>query len=146
MTLCEELKDTRVSTRLRRTISGLRYLSSPILASSAIHNTKLHTLTKLRNTCNPPFDCASKYVHSVRRPTAGLTNQALWEARSWYIWQNMLLLYILVSIIMRRASEASLFFLGFPREKKPLHNGSYEHRVPKNKKQNIILYQGCLCV
>ena len=34
-------------------------------------------------------------------------------------------------IFMRRASEASLFFLGFPREKKPLHNGSYEHRVPK---------------
>ena len=37
---------------------------------------------------------------------------------------------------MRRASEASLSFLGFPREKKPLHNGSYEHRVPKNKNNN----------
>ena len=32
------------------------------------------------------------------------------------------------------------------REKKPLHNGSYEHRVSKKKKKNIILYQGCLCV
>ena len=48
-------------------------------------------------------------------------------------------------IIMRRASEASLFVLGFPRKKKPLHNGSYEHRVPKIKKQNIILYT-FLCV
>ena len=49
--------------------------------------------------------------------------------------------------IIRRASEASLFLLGFPREKKPLHNGSYEHRVPKiKKKTNIILYQGCLRV
>ena len=47
---------------------------------------------------------------------------------------------------MRRASEASLFFLGFPRKKKPLHNGSYEHRVPKIKNKNIILYQGCLFV
>ena len=36
-------------------------------------------------------------------------------------------------LVMRRASEASLFFFGIPREKKPLHNGSYEHRVPKNK-------------
>ena len=27
-------------------------------------------------------------------------------------------------ILMKRASEASLFFLGFQREKKPLHNGS----------------------
>ena len=40
------------------------------------------------------------------------------------------------TIVMRRASEAILFFLGFPRKKKPLHNGSYEHKVPKNKKQN----------
>ena len=46
---------------------------------------------------------------------------------------------------MRRASEASLFFLSFPREKKPVHNGSHEHRVPKMNKPNIILYQGCLC-
>ena len=36
-------------------------------------------------------------------------------------------------IIMRRASEASLFFLGFPRKNKPLQTGSYEHRVPKIK-------------
>ena len=50
--------------------------------------------------------------------------------------------------ITRRTSEASLFFLGFPRKKKPLHNGSYEHRVPKMKKQNILLYRVCvwLCV
>ena len=34
---------------------------------------------------------------------------------------------------MRRASEASLFFLGFPRKNKPLQTGSYEHRVPKIK-------------
>ena len=32
-----------------------------------------------------------------------------------------------IELVMRRASEASLFFLGFPREKKPLHNESYEH-------------------
>ena len=33
-----------------------------------------------------------------------------------------------------------------PLGKKPLHNGSYEHRVTKIKKQGIFLYQGCLCV
>ena len=41
-------------------------------------------------------------------------------------------------LVMRRASEASLFFLGFPRKKKPLHNGSYEHRVPKIKNQTLF--------
>ena len=51
---------------------------------------------------------------------------------------------------MRRAIKASLFSLGFPRSKKPLHNGSYEYRVPeKKKKLNIMLYYvwvcGCLC-
>ena len=39
---------------------------------------------------------------------------------------------------MRRASEASLFFLGFRRKKKPLHNGSYEHRVPKIKNKTFF--------
>ena len=57
--------------------------------------------------------------------------------------------------IMRHASEASLFFLGFPRKKKTLHNGSYEHRVPKIKiiwKKNTLFctrYVGvgvCMCV
>ena len=54
-------------------------------------------------------------------------------------------------VIMRRASEASLFFVGFPRKKKPLHNGSYEHRVPKKIYMYIYIYysvQGmfvCLC-
>ena len=42
--------------------------------------------------------------------------------------------------VMRRASEASLFFLGFSGKNKPLHNGSYEHRVPKIKKQNIRVF------
>ena len=61
------------------------------------------------------------------------------------IMATMILQFCL--FIMRRASEASVFFLGFPRKKKPLHNGSYEHRVPK-----IYTYifstrcQGCLCV
>ena len=41
-------------------------------------------------------------------------------------------------VIMRRASEASLFFLGFPRKKKPLHNGSYENRVPKVKNKTLF--------
>ena len=41
-------------------------------------------------------------------------------------------------VIMKRASEASLFFLGFPREKKPFHNGSYEHRVPKIKNKTFF--------
>ena len=45
---------------------------------------------------------------------------------------------------MRRASEASLFFLAFPRKKKPLHNGSYEHRVPKIKTKTFFWV--CLCV
>ena len=34
-------------------------------------------------------------------------------------------------IIMRRTSEASLFFLGFPRKKRSLHNGSYENSFAK---------------
>ena len=38
---------------------------------------------------------------------------------------------------MRRASEASLFFFGFPRKIKPLHNGSYEHRVLKTKHHSV---------
>ena len=47
VTLCEEIKDVRVSTRLtRRANSGLRYQSSFILVSSAIHNAKLDTLTE----------------------------------------------------------------------------------------------------
>ena len=50
------------------------------------------------------------------------------------------------NIIMRRASEASLFFLGFPRKKKPLHNGSYEHRVPKIKNKTIFCLSVCMCV
>ena len=49
-------------------------------------------------------------------------------------------------LVMRRTSEASLVFVGFPRKKKPLNNGSYEHRVPKKKlKKNIILYEGYVC-
>ena len=51
--------------------------------------------------------------------------------RSWYKHQKEL-------FIMRRSSEASLFFLGFPRKKKPLHNGSYEHRVPKIKNKTFF--------
>ena len=47
--------------------------------------------------------------------------------------------------IMRRASDASCPW--FSKEKKPLHNGSYEYWVSKIKiTTNIILYQGCLCV
>ena len=51
-----------------------------------------------------------------------------------------------ISFIMRRASEASLFFLGFPREKKPLHNGSYEHRVPKIKNKTFFCIYVCVVV
>ena len=49
---------------------------------------------------------------------------------------------------MRRVSEASRFFLGFPREKKPLHNGSYEHRVLKkeNKHSSVPGKSVRLCV
>ena len=48
----------------------------------------------------------------------------------WFIHNRVVsLVPVIPGIIMRRASEASLFFLGFPRKKKPLHNGSYEHRV-----------------
>ena len=35
------------------------------------------------------------------------------------------------NIFARRASEANLFFLGFPRGKKPLHNRSYENSFAK---------------
>ena len=46
---------------------------------------------------------------------------------------------------MRRASEASLFCLGFPRKKQPLHNGSYEHRVPKMKNETLFCTRdGCV--
>ena len=46
--------------------------------------------------------------------------------------------------VMRRASEAGLFFFGFPRKKKPLHNGSYEHRLPK--KQTLFCTRDvCVC-
>ena len=52
-----------------------------------------------------------------------------------------------VQLYYNEARERSEpFFPWFSKEKKLLHNGSYEHRVPKIKKQNIILYQGCLCV
>ena len=51
ITLCEQIKGTRVSTRLRRVNSGLRYPPSSILASSAIHNTKPHA-----NHDNREFD------------------------------------------------------------------------------------------
>ena len=36
------------------------------------------------------------------------------------------------------ASELSEPFLRFPRKNKPLHNGSYEHRVPKTKNQTLF--------
>ena len=52
--------------------------------------------------------------------------------------------YSYIGLVMRRVSEASLFFLGFPREKKALHNGSYEHRVQKIKKTKH--YCVCMCV
>ena len=52
--------------------------------------------------------------------------------------QFLLAFFVIAGLIMRRASEASLFFLGFPRNKKPLHNGSYEHRVPKIKNQTLF--------
>ena len=41
-------------------------------------------------------------------------------------------------VITRRASEATLFALGFPRKTKTLHNGSYEHRVPKIKNKTLF--------
>ena len=52
---------------------------------------------------------------------------------------------------MKRASEASLLFLGFPRKKKPRHNGGYEHRVTKIKNKTscctrYVCVRGCLCV
>ena len=79
----------------------------------------------------------------------------------WY-WRILLILsinlttryYILYQVhssnqdlIMRqgRGSEATETVFCLQAEK-PLHNLSYEHRVPKiKKKQDIILYQGCLC-
>ena len=45
---------------------------------------------------------------------------------------------ILLVLIMRCASEASHFFLVFPREKNPLHNGLYEHRLPKIKNKTFF--------
>ena len=43
-----------------------------------------------------------------------------------------------IAVVMRRAREASIFSLGFTRKKKPLHNGSYEHRVPKIKNKTFF--------
>ena len=59
MTLREEIKDTRISSRLRRANIGLRYPSSSSLVPSAIHNTNLHTLTILSNTCNLPYHAST---------------------------------------------------------------------------------------
>ena len=42
---------------------------------------------------------------------------------------------------MRRASEASLCFLGFARKKKPLHNGSYENYFAKAMWWWMLLYR-----
>ena len=42
---------------------------------------------------------------------------------------------------MRRASEASLFFLGFPTKKKTLHNGSYENYFAKAIWWWMLLYR-----
>ena len=50
---------------------------------------------------------------------------------------NHIAFFVENGIVMRRASETSLFSLGFPRKKKPLHNGSYEHRVPKIKTKHF---------
>ena len=38
------------------------------------------------------------------------------------------------------------FFPCFSKGKKPLHNGSYEHRVPKIKKQNSFCMYVCMYV
>ena len=43
--------------------------------------------------------------------------------------------------MMRRASEASLFFLGFPGKIKPLHNGSYENSFAKATWWWMLLYR-----
>ena len=38
------------------------------------------------------------------------------------------------------------FFPVFPRKKKPLHNGSYEHRVPKIKNKTLFCTRDiCVC-
>ena len=50
-------------------------------------------------------------------------------------WLSQFVVRYITGILMRRASEASLFFLVFSRKKKPLHNGSYEYRVPKIKQK-----------
>ena len=42
---------------------------------------------------------------------------------------------------MRRPSEASLFFRGFPRKKNPLHNGSYENSFTKAIWWWMLLYR-----
>ena len=49
---------------------------------------------------------------------------------------------------MRRASEESLFLLGFPRKKQSLHNGSYEHRIgcQKCKTKHYSVPGMCVCV
>ena len=51
--------------------------------------------------------------------------------------------YHLLFVYNEARERSKPFFLGFPRKKKPLHNESYEHRVPKIKK-TLILYQGCV--
>ena len=37
------------------------------------------------------------------------------------------------------------FFSWFPRKKKSLHNGSYEHRLPKTKSKTLFCTE-CVCV
>ena len=81
----------------------------------------------------------------------GITRAAVWVglgavARSREIgWRSGLT--AVLGVYYNEARERSEPFLPwFSKEKKPLHNGSYEHRVPKIKKQNILLYQVRLCV
>ena len=115
-------RNKQASTRSETSSYEVKQLRRPHIVSNLFYYEALARLVR-RALSRKWFDTARD------RWVVGMLNHFLYLHLNESFW-----------LIMRRASEASLFFLGFPRKKKPLHNGSYEHRVPKIKKENILLY------
>ena len=94
------------SWRVPRTVVVHYRLSAPRPWTRICRHTQCqtsHTITLYGtilsiNTCNLPFYYASKYAHSVRRPTSGPANQVLSEANQ--VRQIMFLLYVRLSYII----------------------------------------------
>ena len=86
MTFCDKIEDTRVSTHLRRSKSGLRYPSSSILVSSAIHTNTRYRTSHVTNSKQYVQPCL--LYKEVRSPLQAL--QSVLGAKQ--VLKNMLLL------------------------------------------------------